>query len=228
MVSARHWRVYYRSAAFWALFVLSGRKLRQPMSARKLADWAGEVAGVPSWLFAESYDAVGDLAETIALLLPEGGSLSVERERSLQWWVQERLLPLRTADEAEQRAVLTQAWSVLDSRGRFVLNKLITGEMRGGAIRGLKARQVPALLPPRSVSGWSTGRLGDRGAGGPLYSNTAARLAEHMTAPGHGHGIGVDPAFEHQRMLLQAERKMTAFSVCWSACIGESPFLEDQ
>ena len=54
--------------AAWALFFLSGRKLRQPMAARKLAAWAGELAGIPPWLFSESYDAVGDLAETIELV----------------------------------------------------------------------------------------------------------------------------------------------------------------
>ncbi|MCA1597524.1 MAG: ATP-dependent DNA ligase, partial [Chloroflexi bacterium] len=56
--------------AAWALFFLSGRRIRRLLAGRKLHTWALEEAGVPDWLFAESYDAVGDLAETIALLLP--------------------------------------------------------------------------------------------------------------------------------------------------------------
>jgi DNA ligase-1 len=137
---------YFRAAppadAAWALFFLSGRKLRQPMAARKLATWAGELAGIPPWLFSESYDAVGDLAETIALLLPDRADPTEESDRPLQWWVQERLLPLRTADEATQRAVLADAWAALDSRGRFVLNKLITGEMRVGVSQLLITRAL--------------------------------------------------------------------------------------
>src|SRR6266576_3900815 len=56
--------------AAWAIFFLSGRKLRQVVPSRKLASWAIEAAGIAAWLFEESYHAVGDLAETIALLLP--------------------------------------------------------------------------------------------------------------------------------------------------------------
>jgi len=128
--------------AAWALFFLSGRKLRQPMAARKLADWAGELAAIPSWLFSESYDAVGDLAETIALLLPDQANPTDESDQPLDWWVRERLLPLRAADEATQRAVLADAWAELDSQGRFVLNKLITGEMRVGVSQLLITRAL--------------------------------------------------------------------------------------
>ncbi|HXT36759.1 MAG TPA: ATP-dependent DNA ligase [Chloroflexota bacterium] len=128
--------------AAWALFFLSGRKLRQPMAARKLADWADELAGIPPWLFSESYDAVGDLAETIALLLPDRANPTTESDQPLDWWVRERLLPLRAADEATQRAVLADAWAGLDSQGRFVLNKLITGEMRVGVSQLLITRAL--------------------------------------------------------------------------------------
>jgi len=137
---------YFRAAppadAAWALFFLSGRKLRQPLPARKLADWAGALAGIPPWLFAESYDAVGDLAETIALLLPDQAHPTEENDQSLEWWVRERLVPLRTADEATRRAVMADAWAALDTPGRFVLNKLITGEMRVGVSQLLITRAL--------------------------------------------------------------------------------------
>ncbi len=104
---------YFRAAppadAAWALFFLSGRKLRQPLPARKLADWAGALAGIPPWLFAESYDAVGDLAETIALLLPDQAHPTEENDQYLEWWVRERLVPLRTADEASDLEVAVVA-----------------------------------------------------------------------------------------------------------------------
>ena len=56
--------------AAWAVYFLIGRKPRQVVPSGKLRAWAAVEAGVPDWLFQESYDAVGDVAETIALLLP--------------------------------------------------------------------------------------------------------------------------------------------------------------
>ena len=56
--------------AAWAVYFLIGRKPRQVVPSGKLREWAALEAGVSAWLFQESYDAVGDVAETIALLLP--------------------------------------------------------------------------------------------------------------------------------------------------------------
>jgi DNA ligase-1 len=120
--------------AAWAAYFLSGRKPRQIVPNRKLVEWAIEEAGIPDWLFAESYDTVGDLAETITLLLPEG---SGEQDLSLQEWVEGRLLPLAAAGEEAQKEAMKQAWRELDSRGRFVLNKLITGAFRVGVSQRL-------------------------------------------------------------------------------------------
>src|SRR6476469_544749 len=95
---------YFRSAppadAAWAVHFLSGRRLRRLIRAADLRAWAAEEAGIPEWLFDESYHAVGDLAETIALLLPDGAG---GNDRPLAWWVEERLLTLRELDPAEQR-----------------------------------------------------------------------------------------------------------------------------
>jgi DNA ligase 1 len=129
---------YFASAppgdAAWAVYFLSGRKPRQLVPNRKLVDWAIEEAGIPDWLFAESYDTVGDMAETITLLLPEGRGAG---DLPLQAWVEGRLLPLGKAGEAEQKQALLAAWRELDSRQRFVLNKLITGAFRVGVSQQL-------------------------------------------------------------------------------------------
>ena len=67
-------RGYFAAApaadAAWAVYFLIGRKPRQVVATGRLRAWAAEEAGVADWLFQESYDAVGDVAETIALLLP--------------------------------------------------------------------------------------------------------------------------------------------------------------
>ncbi len=141
--------------AAWALFFLSGRKIRRLLGVRKLHAWALEVSGVPEWLFAESYDAVGDLAETIALLLPDPTAPAVE-VWPLHRWVEERLLPLQTADEATQRAIVVGAWAALDSQERFVWNKLITGAFRVGVSQLLVIRALA------EVSGIETGVIAHR------------------------------------------------------------------
>ena len=82
---------------------------------------------MPLWLFEESYDAVGDLAETIALILPEPAATS---DVPLHVWIEERLIPLRDLAEAEQRARLESYWGELEGIQRFVFNKLITGNFR--------------------------------------------------------------------------------------------------
>ena len=115
--------------AAWAVYFLVGRKPRQVVGTRKLRDWAAEEASVPSWLFDESYDAVGDLSEAIALLLP---SPDRSTDLPLAYWVEERLLPLREMEEVEQRAAVLEAWRAMDDRQRFVWNKLISGAFRVG------------------------------------------------------------------------------------------------
>lgn len=153
---------YFRSApapdAAWAVHFLIGRRPKRLVSTPKLAAWAAEAAGIPPWLFEESHAAVGDLAETITLLLPDTG---VSDDRRLTYWVEERLLPLRGQDEAVQREEMLRAWRELDRRERFVWNKLITGAFRVGASSGLVERAlslasgVPeAAIAHRLTGGW--------------------------------------------------------------------------
>src|SRR5437764_162368 len=90
---------YFASAApadaAWAVYFLSGGRPKRLIPVRRIAAWAMEEAQVPDWLFDECYHAVGDLAETIALLLPSSGSPQAEA-LALHGWVERRLLPLAT------------------------------------------------------------------------------------------------------------------------------------
>src|ERR671916_2941986 len=119
---------YFRDAppadAAWAVHFLSGRRPKRLVASRKLAAWASSEAGLPEWLFEESYEAVGDLAETITLILPETGASS---DLPLSYWVEQRLLPLRGEDEDVQREVMIGSWRELDRRGRIVWKKPHTG-----------------------------------------------------------------------------------------------------
>jgi DNA ligase 1 len=127
--------------AAWAATFLIGRRPKRLLESRKLAQWAIEECGIPEWLFGECYHAVGDFAETIALLLPPAQASS---DAPLHVWIEERLLPLRDADD-EARASLFSAWRGMDGRQRFAWNKIITGEFRVGVSQSLVVRAVAAV-----------------------------------------------------------------------------------
>jgi DNA ligase 1 len=137
--------------AAWAVYFLTGRKPKQVVPSRKLREWAIEAAGLPDWLFDESYHAVGDAAETISLLLPDPVASAPE---PLHYWVEDVLLPLRRMAEEQQRATLLRAWGAMDRRQRFVWNKLITGEFRVGVSHLLVTRALAQVsgLPPATVA----------------------------------------------------------------------------
>ena len=123
--------------AAWAVHFLSGNRPKRLISSRRLREWAGEAAGLPPWLIEECYDAVGDGAETAALLLPPSGSGS---DLPLHRWVEERLLPLRGEEEAIQQREVWRAWSELDGTELYLWNKLITGSFRVGVSQKLVVR----------------------------------------------------------------------------------------
>ena len=128
--------------AAWAVHFLSGNRPKRLIPVRRLAGWAMQAADVPEWLFEECYHAVGDLAETIALLLPVPAGRS---DHPLHRWVEERLLPLAGEDEETQRAVVLDAWSTLGDTERFVWNKLITGSFRVGVSQKLVVRALARI-----------------------------------------------------------------------------------
>ncbi len=144
--------------AIWAVRFLIGRKPRQVVPTRKLMEWAADLAMVPGWLFEASYDVVGDLAETITLLLPRPARSS---DRPLQEWVEEILLPLGKIDLEERRTAVLNAWRDMDESQRFVWNKLITGGFRVGVSQRLVVRALEqvsgiegAVISHRLMGDW--------------------------------------------------------------------------
>ncbi len=112
---------YFRSAshadAALATFFLCGYKLRQLVPTKLLRVWAAEEANIPSWLFEESYHSVGDLAETLTLVLPPG---EPSDDLSLSDWVENRLLPSRDMNDAEQRSAVVAIWNQSPTQMRLV------------------------------------------------------------------------------------------------------------
>lgn len=140
--------------AAWAVYFLAGGKPRQLVPTKLLRLLAQEAAGLPEWLFDESYEAVGDLAETIALLLPpptEAHDLGLAR------WVEEHLLPLREAGKSapdELPARLRAQWRQLAAEERLVYFKLITGAFRVGVSKLQVTQALAAVggIDPKRVA----------------------------------------------------------------------------
>ena len=137
---------YLRAApardAAWAVYFLAGGKPRQLVPVRLLREQARLAAGLPEWLFDESYEAVGDLAETIALLLPDSGQA---QDLPLADWMQQHLLALRGKPPEELPALLQAQWRMLAPEQRLVYFKLITGAFRVGVSR-LQVTQALAAV----------------------------------------------------------------------------------
>ncbi len=163
--------------AAWALFFLTGRRLKRLLPSRLLHEWTLEATELPEWIVEASYAEAGDFAEAIALLVSPTqrrdtrverrtaagqGSLFSEAtvdidhtavDLSLAQWIEERILPLRDVDDEERRVRVMTWWSHLERRELFLLNKLLTGEFRVGVSHTLVVRAVAqvASLPPAVV-----------------------------------------------------------------------------
>ena len=157
---------YFRTAPeadrVWTIALLSGRRPKRAVSASELRDWAAAAADLPLWLFEESYAVAGDLAETIALVLPpatgdDGRSLSDHMAA---------LIALTGRPAEVRRAAILATWDGLGPDERFLFNKLLTGGFRMGVSQGLMTRALAqatgvdeADLAHRLMGDWSPATL---------------------------------------------------------------------
>jgi DNA ligase-1 len=133
--------------AAWATYILSGRRLKRFIGPALLRRWLVEISDLPEWLVDESYSTVGDLAETIALLMESNlAAAAVVPDLPLSTWIQDRLLPLREVDDQQQRTAIIEWWRTLPYRECFILNKLLTGELRVGVSELLVTRALSEVL----------------------------------------------------------------------------------
>ncbi|WP_312549536.1 ATP-dependent DNA ligase [Massilia sp.] len=148
--------------AAWAVYFLAGGKPRQAVPTKLLRQYAIEYAVLDEWLFDESYNAVGDLAETIAYILPPPEKRS---DVGLAVWMEERIGPLRGADPGAIREALFSYWNELDWRERFLFCKLIGGGFRVGVSKLLVTRAlahiaaVDSKLIAQRLMGWTDGSV---------------------------------------------------------------------
>lgn len=146
--------------AAWAVYFLSGRRLKRLVGTSLLRDWLKQESGIPEWLVDDTYASVGDLAETIALLIAQPGE---SRETaSLADWVEHNLLQLRDMDTDQQRETVIQWWRDQSYEQCYISNKLMTGALRVGVSQILLARAVAthaglsrALVLHRLMGQWA-------------------------------------------------------------------------
>ncbi|MCM4161154.1 ATP-dependent DNA ligase [Antarcticibacterium flavum] len=122
----------------WAIAILSHRRPPRPVNTTLLRHWASELSNIPLWLFEESYHIVGDLAETIALVIPVSEAVS---EKSLTQFLEE-IIVLKSKPEEEKKEYLFDNWTHLNYYERFVFSKLITGSFRIGVSQKLMTRSL--------------------------------------------------------------------------------------
>ncbi len=146
---------YFRNAdqedAGWAAWFLAGNRIKGAMRTGELREWVAYRANLPLWLLKESYERVGDLAETISLLVrgdPEAVPMSLSEI------VQQILYPLASADSMERKSILSSTWDKLRPIDLLPFHKLLTGGFRIGVSRGnlCKALATVAGMDPAVIS----------------------------------------------------------------------------
>ncbi len=130
--------------AAWAVYFLTGQRLKRLVNTRELREWTSEYSGLPDWLVEESYEHVGDLAETMALLTPEPGPSELQLP-ALSVMVEQVLRPMADLDDEQRQAIVVRQWQSLPGNARFVFNKLITGALRVGVSKRLVTRALSEL-----------------------------------------------------------------------------------
>ncbi|OZV68611.1 ATP-dependent DNA ligase [Winogradskyella aurantia] len=144
---------YFRTAPdkdkLWLIALFTGKRPSRPVKTTLMKEWCMELTELPEWLFLESYSTVGDLGETLALLLPNP---THKLDLSLNEWMTE-LKVLKTKTDEEKKAFVLEAWSGLDQQERLIFNKLIGGSFRIGVS---KKTLVNALA---KLTGIDTNRL---------------------------------------------------------------------
>lgn len=181
---------YFRQApasdAAWAVWLLAGGKVgsarRKIANTRELREWISDVSATPLWLVEDSYEQVGDLAETLTLLLDDPAEHA--DDMPLAAWIEQRLLAVANAQPEVRRACVEQGWRTLPFAQRLVFNKLLTGSLRVGVSSGLVQQALAA------ASGVEIALIAQRMLG---QWNPTAEFYQRLTSPDPQPGDAASP-----------------------------------
>jgi DNA ligase-1 len=148
--------------AAWAVYFLNGQRLKRVVKTGDLREWAAAACGFPLWMVEACYQHVGDLAETLALLMNNRCKAENEVEApALHHLVEAKILALRGLEPDVQRQRMVDSWTELSGDACFVFNKLITGGFRVGVSKTLVNRALaevagvePAMMAHRLMGDW--------------------------------------------------------------------------
>lgn len=127
----------------WVIALFSGRRPRRIVGSTQLQIWCAAETGLPDWLLAECYHTVGDLAETIALLMPE--NTHTHQTLDLSYYI-EALQKIEKESEETKRSFIVSQWHQLNKDALFVFNKLITGGFRIGISQKMMVNALAASV----------------------------------------------------------------------------------
>lgn len=186
---------YFRQApapeAAWAAYFLGGGKPKRTVPTRTLREVALQLSGLPDWLFEECYQAVGDLAETLAHFVPLQTQDTPQSQWTLAQWMEEGILPLRQVPEEQRTIQVIQAWRSLDPAGRFLYVKLVGGGFRVGVSKLLLTRALAEVagidakvMATRLMGYHDSSRMPTPLAFGSIMKPAEAVLAESTLAAG--------------------------------------------
>ncbi|MEM1353821.1 MAG: ATP-dependent DNA ligase [Planctomycetota bacterium] len=169
--------------ACWAVAALAGKGITRTVRSALLRKWAAEASGYEPWLLDACYGVVGDLSETLALIVPDPTAQDrAEGDEPLHVFVEQRLQPLAILDEAGQKKLVLDTWRRYDREGRLMFHKLLRGALRVGVSRGLVVRAIAEVagLDAAVVDHRLTGRWR------PSAEAYAALLAREQAADAPG------------------------------------------
>jgi DNA ligase 1 len=159
----------------WVIAIFSGRRPKRAVNSTQLWTWCNELAKLPDWLFEECYHAVGDLGETIALLLPE--ATNADASHPLHYYL-ETLISIEKQDESVRKEFILRSWQTMTQAECFVFNKLITGNFRIGVSQSTmvnalaKTSELGSSVIAHRISGnWD-----------PVTTGFADLLSEHAVS----------------------------------------------
>lgn len=145
------------SDRMWAIALLSGKRPKRAVRSGDLRQWCAEASKVPLWLMEETYHIVGDLAETLANLLPAPTRVEPLSLTEMMHFV----VGLNDEPLEVRKQKILEKWDTLEVFPRFVFNKLLMGGFRVGVSQKLMSRAVskftgqdPSLVALRLMGNW--------------------------------------------------------------------------
>lgn len=117
----------------WAIALFTGKRPSRIVNTSLIRSWCAEVANIPLWLFEQNYHIIGDLAETISLVLPLHAS---RLETKLDEMI-DQMQSTKNLSEPLKKDFIISMWKSMDKDQVWVFNKLITGGFRLGVSKNL-------------------------------------------------------------------------------------------